>query len=114
MRPESPKLLADIQDASACIARWVEGRTLKEFAEDRMLRQAIERNFEIIGEALNRLHRADAETAARIGEYPQIIAFRNILAHGYDIVDPAIVWGVIQNKLLTLKTRVEQLLHETP
>lgn len=114
MRPESPKLLADIQDASVCIIQWVANRTQQEYAADRMLRQAIERNFEIIGEAINRLRRVDPQTADRIGEYPQIVAFRNILAHGYDIIDPAITWGIIQRKLHVLKQDVDRLLAEAP
>jgi uncharacterized protein with HEPN domain len=114
MRPESPKLITDIQDASACIILWVANRTLPEYAADRMLRQAIERNFEIIGEAINRLRRVDPQTADRIGEYPQIIAFRNILAPGYDFIDPAITWGIIQGKLHVLKQDVDRLLAEAP
>jgi uncharacterized protein with HEPN domain len=53
------------------------------------LRQAVERNFEIIGEAVGRLAKLDPDTSSRIGQYAQIIAFRNLLIHGYDLIDDA-------------------------
>jgi uncharacterized protein with HEPN domain len=53
-------------------------------------------------------------TAARIGDHPQIIAFRNVLIHGYDLVDDTQVWGVITQDLPTLEQQVLQLLNEAP
>lgn len=91
MQARSAKLLEDVRDAAAFILEVAGSRTLADYRGDRLLRQAIERNFEIIGEALRRLAARDAETAARIGDYRQIIAFRNILIHGYDLVDHALV-----------------------
>ncbi|MCC5914987.1 MAG: DUF86 domain-containing protein [Balneolaceae bacterium] len=61
---------------------------------------AIEREFEIIGEALYRLEKVEPDKLAdRIPEYRKIIDFRNILAHGYDIIDEAVVWDFVQNKV---------------
>jgi uncharacterized protein with HEPN domain len=85
---------------------------LARYLENRLLRQAVERNFEIIGEALNRLRLADAETAGRIGETPRIVAFRNILAHGYDTIDHEIVWYLIRQDLSELLETVRNLLNE--
>ncbi|MGB5550255.1 MAG: HepT-like ribonuclease domain-containing protein [Thermoanaerobaculia bacterium] len=82
MRPDSPKYLEDIRDAAAFVLEATRDSDLARYLENRLLRQAVERNFEIIGEALNRLRRADPETADRIGETPRIVALRNILAHG--------------------------------
>jgi uncharacterized protein with HEPN domain len=91
MLPRSPKLLEDIRDAVAFIRDVTQGRSIDDYRNDRLLRQAIERNFEIIGEAVKRLAQHDPATAAQIGNYPQIIAFRNVLIHGYDLVDHALV-----------------------
>jgi uncharacterized protein with HEPN domain len=79
MRPKAPKLLEDIRDATAFIREAVQGKTLDDYQRDRLLRQAIERNFEIIGEAMNRLVQHDPDTAARISKHRQIVDFRNVL-----------------------------------
>ena len=110
MQPQSPKLLEDIRDAVAFIGEVTKGKGLADYAADRLLRQAIERNFEIIGEAIKRLAQYDAETAARIDDYRQIIAFRNVLIHGYDLVDHALVWNTIETQIPTLLRDVEALL----
>jgi uncharacterized protein with HEPN domain len=111
MRPErTPKTLEDIRDAASFVLSITEGKTLNDYSEDRLLRQAIERNFEIIGEAVGRLARNDPATAARLSEHERIIAFRNILIHGYDLVDDELVWDTIQSKLPALFSEVEGLL----
>jgi uncharacterized protein with HEPN domain len=88
------------------------GKTLHDYQSDRLLRQAVERNLEIIGEAVGRLTRADPPTAARIGEHRQIIGFRNLLIHGYELIDSAKVWQVITDDLPRLETQVAELLAE--
>lgn len=110
MQPRSPKLLEDIRDAAAFIREATQGSEAEKFRNDRLLRQAVERNFEIIGEAVRRLDREDPETASRIANHRHIIAFRNVLSHGYDIVDPAIVWSAVQDDLAPLLKDVETLL----
>ncbi|MBA2693020.1 MAG: DUF86 domain-containing protein [Rubrobacter sp.] len=80
-----------------------------------MLRQAIERNFEVIGEAMKRLTRESPETARQISEHERIIAFRNLLIHGYDIVDDKLVWDTIKGNVPTLLAEVEEIIEkETP
>jgi uncharacterized protein with HEPN domain len=77
-----------------------------------MLRSAVERQFEIVGEGVNQLSRIDPDTASRITEFQRIILFRNILIHGYANVDDRVVWGMIEGKLSTLKEDVSALLAE--
>lgn len=112
MDRKAPKLLEDIRDAASFVLDAVSGETQERYEANRILRQAVERNFEIIGEALNRLSQVDAETAAQVGPVAQIKAFRNILIHAYDNIDHAIVWDVINEKLPDLLTNVEQLLRD--
>ncbi len=112
MRPRSAKLLEDVRDAAAFILDITQACTLDEYLENRVLRQAVERNFEIIGEALNRLARVDPDTASRVGNVPRVIAFRNVLVHGYDVLDHEVVWHVIRGDLPALVQGVNALLGE--
>jgi uncharacterized protein with HEPN domain len=63
------------------------GRSFEDYLADDVLRWAVERRLMIVGEALTVLRRIAPGTAARIPGLPQIIAFRNILVHGYAGVD---------------------------
>lgn len=72
----------------------------------------MERQLEIIGEALNQLARIAPEMATRIPEYRRIIAFRNLLIHGYATVDGRVVWGVIEAKLPELAATARNLLDQ--
>ena len=110
MPPKIPKYLDDIRDAAQFVIDLVRGRTLDDYRRDRVLRQTVERNFEIIGEAMNRIAKLDPDTATRIGNYPRIIAFRNVLTHGYDLIEDDRVWSVIEKELPTLRDQVEHLL----
>ena len=87
MHPKSPKWLQDILEACELIQTATAGRGLADYERDRLLRSAVERNFEIIGEALNRIRQNDPALAGRIPENRAIIGFRNLLIHGYDSID---------------------------
>ncbi|MBI2318651.1 MAG: DUF86 domain-containing protein [Betaproteobacteria bacterium] len=80
MRPKSRKPLEDVRDSAAFIRDAARGKTIEQYTTDRLFRQAIERNFEIIGEAIKRLAQDDPDCAARIGDYRQIISFRNVVS----------------------------------
>jgi uncharacterized protein with HEPN domain len=111
MRLESKKFLFDIQQAARRISDFVKDKTFSDYEGDPMLRAAVERQFEIVGEALRRLMSEDPATGALISEHARIIAFRNILAHGYADVDDRIVWGLVESKLPALLAEVEALLN---
>lgn len=64
-----------------------------------MLASAIEQKFEIIGEALNRIRKTHPVDLKVISDWPAIIGFRNILAHGYDHVEDSVVWGIVVGQL---------------
>jgi uncharacterized protein with HEPN domain len=90
MRPErTRKTLEDIRDAASFVLGVTEGKELEDYSEDRLLRLTIERNFEVLGEAVGRLACNDPEAASHLNE--GIVAFRNILIHGYDLVDDKLV-----------------------
>ena len=111
MQLESKKHLEDVRRASQCILEFIAGHDLSDYSKSDLLRSAVERQFEIIGEALNRLKNTDLDTANKITDYGQIIAFRNILIHGYDVIEDAVVWDVIQQNLPILHNEVVAILN---
>lgn len=110
MRLEAKKYLYDIQQAASRIAEFASGKRLEDYRSDAMLRSAVERQFEIIGEALTQLTRVDPALVQRVSEHRRIIAFRNILIHGYAEVDDRLVWDIIESKLPILRSETEALL----
>ncbi len=105
-------LLWDIERAGADIEGFTKGMGHGDWLRDRRTQAAVERKFEIIGEALNRLDKSHPEYAARIPDLSRIIGFRNILAHGYDIIAPEDVWDYSRNDLPVLRAVVKALLSE--
>lgn len=112
MRPDCKKLLLDIEEAADSIMDFVDGRNFEDYEDNALIRSAVERQFEIIGEALSKLGRMDQELVERIPEYRRIISFRNILIHGYAQVDDRIVWDILESKLPRLRRAVQKLLEE--
>ena len=112
MKPEARKYLYDVQRAADLLTTFAEGKTLADYLTDAMLRSAVERQFEIIGEAMANLAKVDQKTANRITRYQRIIAFRNVLIHGYADVDHRLVWDVLQTRLSTLCREIQDLVKE--
>jgi uncharacterized protein with HEPN domain len=104
------KLLYDIQTAIGLIESFANGKTYADYLKDAQLRSAIERQYEIIGEALNRLHKMGSPIINDITDVRRIISFRNVLIHGYDSIEHDVVWDVVENKMPLLKTQVKRLL----
>jgi uncharacterized protein with HEPN domain len=112
MRRDPRAYLADIVDASRLVAGFIAGHTLDRYRSDVLLRSAVERQLEIVGEALNRLSRTDPVLASRISHARTIIGFRNVLAHGYDVVRDETVWEAITHELPVLASEASALLSE--
>jgi uncharacterized protein with HEPN domain len=89
------KHLYDAREAARAIRLFAAGKTYEDYCADEMLSSAIERKFEIIGEALARVRRHNPDDLRAIGEWPAIIGFRNVLAHAYDRIENAVVWGIV-------------------
>ena len=104
--------LWDVREAAGAILEFSAGKTFEDYASDRMLRSAVERQFEIVGEALNQLCKIEPQWADRIPDVPQIVAFRNLLIHGYASVNDLTVWRTVQDSLPSLYITVTELLDE--
>ena len=107
---QAAKYLWDARRAAERITRFTAGRGYDDYLADEMLRSAVERQFEIVGEALAGLRRVTPELAAGIPDLPRIVAFRNVLIHGYATVDDRLVWGVIESDLPRLLALLSRLL----
>ena len=112
MRPESAAHLWDVQEAAERIASFIAGLTRDSYIADDLHRSAVERQLLIVGEALNNLRKVDAETAERIPDIVRIIGLRNVLAHGYAVVDDAVVWQAASARVPQLLETVQSLLTE--
>lgn len=105
-------LVWDAHRAGEKILRFVEGRTYQDYIEDDLLRSAVERQFEILGEAFTVLRREFPDTAATIVDMGRAIAFRNLLIHGYATIDNELVWRTIETDLPGLVAHLAGLLAE--
>ena len=112
MHADAAKLIWDAQQALHRIRRFVANKDFAAYQSDELLRSAVERQFEILGEALNQLSHLDPDIAQMVPELPRIVAFRNILIHGYASVDDRLVWGVVESQLESLLDVVTALLSE--
>lgn len=112
MKRDPKVYLWDAKRAIDSIKQFTSGKNLADYVADQMLRSAVERQFEIMGEALSQLAKTAPDVGAQIPDLPRIVAFRNILIHGYAVVDNEIVWRAIQENLPDLLTVLQNLLAE--
>jgi len=110
--PESRKYLWDAIHAAELVLQFIGIRTFEEYQRDIILQSAVERQLIIIGEALGQMARHDPETALRFPDLPQVVAFRNVLVHGYDVVDPERVWAIVKGPLEGPGATLQLLLDE--
>ena len=107
----SPEVwLWDALSAAKAIEKFIGSASAEEFTSDDYMMSAVERKFEIIGEALNNYSKSDAVGAAGLVALPEIVGFRNKIAHGYRQLDPARVFQIAKTKLPHLKAQLEAAL----
>ena len=104
--------LWDVQQAADAIEHFVAGLDAAGYAENALVRAAVERQFEIIGEALNQLSKSSPDLARQVPHLREIIGFRNVLIHGYAMIDNARVWQITEMSLPSLREAVSALLAE--
>jgi uncharacterized protein with HEPN domain len=112
MNVETKRRLLDALEACRAIEQFSAGVEYTRFLVDEMLQAAIERKFEILGEALNRAEESDPELAERLPEVRRIIGMRNRIIHGYDAVDEEILWDAVQFKVPILSEQVTAMLRD--
>jgi len=113
--PTDPRTyIWEARRAAEQIGTFIAGRSWDDYQADAMLRSAVERQFEIVGEALNKLSRTDAAVAEGITDLPRIVAFRNLLIHGYATIDDQLVWEVATERVGRLVITLGELLDDEP
>ena len=110
MRLDVRALLFDVQEACRLLDNFVAGKTFADYCSDPLLRSAVERQFEIIGEALNKATKLDKGLASQISDCNRIIAFRNFIIHAYALVSNKTVWNIIGTRLSILRDEIGKLL----
>ena len=109
---EVRKYLFDIAQACDLLTQFTREKTFSDYSADPLLRSGVERQFEVIGEALNQALRLAPDLAHRVSDCRRIVAFRNRLIHGYAFISNEVVWGVIEKNLPGLRREVQSLLDE--
>ncbi len=111
MEKEVQTWLEDIKQSIDEIEEFLtERRDFFEFKKDLKTRKAIERNIEIIGEAVNRILNVNPEI--KITNARKIVDTRNRIIHGYDTVSEDIIWAIVMNDLKKLRQEIVNLLEE--
>lgn len=106
------KYLSDILSSILEIESFLEERPREyaTFCDDTLFRRGVERNIEIMGEAMNQVLKINPDipvTAAR-----KVVDTKNFVIHAYDSLKPDILWGIVINHMPLLKREVERLLRE--
>lgn len=109
MTTEERKLLTDIEEAILSIDQHLEGkRIFEEYMSNKTKRRAVERELEIIGEAMSKLLKINPDISLTHGRV--IVDLRNRVIHAYDTVDDTIIWKIIMKNTPVLLTEVQNLL----
>ena len=112
MRRDVRAFLWDMREAADLVGQFTADVDVHRYLDDELLRSAVERQMQNLGEALAQLAKTSPTLAARIPEHRRIIAFRNVLVHGYAELNHTRVWETTQSDLPALKAAVGALLTE--
>lgn len=110
MSHKAEKYLFDMLSSCEFLIDFTADKTIDNYIKDRAFRSALERELQIIGEALIQLEKVAPDIASKIPGYQNIIGFRHVLVHGYATLDPATVWNVVETKLENLEKEIRSLL----
>lgn len=111
MKPEVKKHLYDIKTAIESIDEYLGNeRDFIKYEKNKIIRRAVEREIEIIGEATNRILKIENKIV--IENARKIVDTRNWVIHAYDSVDNTIIWGIVTIHLPKLLVEVEQFLEK--
>lgn len=105
-------LLSDARGAARTIQDFVAGHSWEEYQDNYLLRSAVERQFTILGEALSQLSQQNIAAAEAVPNFRRIMALRNVLVHGYAVVNDDIVWELATTRLEELIMGLDRQIRE--
>jgi uncharacterized protein with HEPN domain len=109
MAHDPRKLLFDVIEACKKITEFTAGLSFEQFTSNDLVKSAVHMQFIVIGEALMRLRTTDAVIYNSIPEADRTIAFRHVIAHGYDVIVDELVWEILQEKVPVLLNTAQRL-----
>ena len=110
MTDKTRKYLFDILESVQSIEEFIDGIDFFQYQKNKMARRAVERELEIIGEAINVLLKIKSDI--EITSAKRIIGMRNRVIHGYDKIDDGVIWGTIKKHLPILKKEIKGILRK--
>lgn len=113
LEKDDRSFLWDMLDASQTVRKFVSSRTYYDYQNDRMLRNAVERNIEIIGEAAGKISKEFRETHPEV-PWQQIIAQRHVLVHEYGELEDELLWKVATTRVPELISILEKIMPTPP
>jgi uncharacterized protein with HEPN domain len=113
-QPDVRFWLGDLISAGEWIITWTEAITVAEYSANEQLKCAVERKFEVIAESLKRVLKAEPGLSLRFHESREIMQFRNILTHGYHLIDDTIVLKTARADVPRLVRVAKEILSERP
>jgi len=114
MNEKTATFLTDVLDCVGALEAFVSAHTRADLDEQRMFRSAVMYEFAVIGEALAQIRKIDPDITDHVTDARKIIAFRNLIVHGYREVINERVWDVLTNHLPVFKAEVQRLLSKGP
>jgi uncharacterized protein with HEPN domain len=110
MRPETKKYLYDMLKACEAIFEFTEGKDFASYETDLLLRSAVERQLMIVGEAMNQAMHDEPDICDYMADAREIVNLRNVIVHGYAVVENETIWGIVQGDLPALYDQVKRVL----
>ena len=111
MKTQIAKSLHDVKASIEAIYFHLQGETnFFEYQKNLTVKRAIERELEIIGEAINRILKIDSDF--EISNARRIVDLRNLIIHGYDTIDDELIWAIIKRHIPELEKEVAELLED--
>jgi len=110
MHREKSQSVLDALNACQTIREFTQGQTFEAYLESKLLRSGVERQFEVLGEAFNRIDLIDPLFRDNVPEMGAVIGMRNRIIHGYDAVDDSIIWDAVQRHVPRLIAVLEKLI----